>query len=188
MQKKVIDSVNDYLKEKREAYLMLTAYARKVAAEKGSEATSTKLVTKGRICGRSGVREVIDGDGFHYVTDTGAVWNGNNVGPNAPTCFIATLNSCIMHTAAVIAAEQEIDMDYCTCEMTADYYPVGGYRGFEDLPKGPQNIQFVLTVDSTESEERLAQFLKDIESRCPIGSLLKVPPKGTLINKHGKEA
>ena len=132
------------------------------------------------------MREVIDGDGFRYITDTGAVWNGNNVGPNAPTCFIAALNSCIMHTAAVIAAEQEIDMDYCTCDMEADYYPVGGYLGFENVPKGPQNIRFVLTIDSTESEERLDKFLKDIEERCPVGSLLKVGPKGKLVNIHEK--
>ncbi len=186
MNKNVIDSVNEYLKEKRQAYLKITGFAKKVIAEQGAEKAATKLTTKGRICGRSGVREVIDGDGFRYITDTGAVWNGNNVGPNAPTCFIATLNSCLMHTAAVIAAEQEIDMDYCTCDMEADYYPVGGYLGFEDLPKGPQNIQFVLTVDSCESEERLEKFLSDIERRCPIASLLKEPPKGTLVNKHEK--
>lgn len=78
-------------------------------------------------------------------------------------------------------------MDRCECEMTADYYPVGGYRDFEDVPTGPQNIQFILTVDSMESEERLAQFLADIERRCPVGSLLKVGPKGTLVNIHKEE-
>lgn len=182
MEQNIVNSVNEYLKEKRTAYLMITGMVRKMM-EAGT-GKPTVLSTKGRICGRSGVREVIDGDGFRYVTDTGAAWNGNNVGPNAPTCFIAALNSCIMHTAAVIAAEQEIDMDRCECEMNADYYPVGGYKGFEEIPKGPQNIRFVLTVDSTESEERLDQFLRDIESRCPVGSLLKVGPKGTLVNVH----
>lgn len=186
MGKNPVNSVNEYLKEKRVAYLNITGRIRK-AMDMGV-AKPNKLVTKGRICGRSGVREVIDGDGFHYVTGTGAVWNGNNVGPNAPTSFIAALNSCIMHTAAVIAAEQEVDMDYCTCEMTADYWPTGGYQGFDGVPLGPQNIHFVMTVDSTESEERLAQFLADIERRCPVGSLLKVGPKGELINIHKDEA
>jgi len=178
----IVDSCNEYLKEKRAAYLAVTDLGRQMKA--ANQPMYAPFVTKGRICGRSGVREVTDQEGWKWVTDVGDIWNGHNLGPSAPSSFLASLNSCIMHTAAVIAAEQELDMDKCECEMTAEYYPLGGYRDFEDVPKGPQNIRFVLTIDSKETPERLDQFLHDIERRCPVGSLLKVGPKGTLVNTH----
>lgn len=184
--KKIVDSCNEYLKEKRAAYVAITNVGRQMKA--AGKPMATEFVTKGRICGRSGVREVVDQEGWKWVTDVGPIWNGHNIGPSAPSSFMAALNSCILHTAAVICAEQELDMDRCECEMRAEYYPLGGYKDFEDVPKGPQNIRFVLTVDSTETPDRLEQFLADVERRCPVGSLLKVGPKGELVNTHGKEA
>lgn len=183
---KTVNSCNLYLQEKHKAYMALTGMSKAQKAA-GKPDLMAKFVTKGRICGRSGIREVVDQDGWHFITDVGPIWNGHNIGASAPSSFMAALNSCIMHTAAVIAAEQNLDMDRCECVMTADYYPLGGYKDFEDVPRGPQNIEFVLTVDSTESDERLAQFLADCERRCPVGSLLKVGPKGKIINVHGQE-
>lgn len=185
MAKSPVFSCNEYLKEKRQAYLKITAFGRK-KREAGEQLVAT-LTSKGRICGRSGIREVIDGGGHRFLTDVGAIWNGYDLAPSAPSSFICALNSCIMHTAAVIAAEQELDMDSCECELMGDYHVLGGYAGFEDEPTGPQDIRFTLTIDSKESPERLEQFLHDIERRCPVGSLLKVGPRGKLVNIHKDE-
>lgn len=173
-------SVNEYLKVKRPAYLAFIARAKALKAQ-GKE-LMINMTTKGHICGRSGVRFVVDGDGNRYITDTGEVWNGNNLGPNGPVTFLATLNGCYLHTATVIAAEQELDMDRIECDLNCVYYPVSGYQGFEYLPTGPQRIEGVMRVDSGETDERLQQFLKDLLRRCPIGSLLKEVPNVRIEN------
>lgn len=178
-----VQSVNEYLKVKRPAYLNLVKTARLVKEKTGQD-LCTPMTTKGHICGRSGVREVFDGEGNRYITDTGDVWNGNDLGPNGPVSFLATLNGCYLHTATVIAAEQELDMDRIECQLDCVYYPVSGYEGFEYLPTGPQKIHGTMTVDSKETDERLEQFLKDLLRRCPIGSLLKEVPEVKIVNTH----
>lgn len=180
-------SVNEYLKVKRPAYLALTAQARAYKEQTGEDIYTT-MSTKGHICGRSGVREVFDDEHNRYITDTNPdVWNGNDLGPNGPVSFLATLNGCYLHTATVIAAEQELDMDRIECQLDCIYYPTSGYLGFEYLPTGPQNIHGTMTVDSTESDERLEQFRKDLLRRCPIGSLLKDVPDLKIENIHKKD-
>ncbi len=94
-----VQSVNEYLKVKRAAYLNLVNTARPMK-EKSGQDLCTPMTTKGHICGRSGVREVFDGEGNRYFTDTGDAWNGNNLGPNEPVSFLVALNGCHLFTCS----------------------------------------------------------------------------------------
>ena len=172
-------TLNDYLAEKRAALNLI----REVAAS-GTDITQTMTAT-GRVVGRTGVREVRIRD-FQIITDTPPIWAGNDLGPSAPETFIGSLASCVLHTAVIVAVEKGLSMDAMNVEVTAKYHPVGGMPDFEHLPRGPYDLHFKLIVDSTESAERLKQLLADTERRCPVGTLLKNPMKGELINNKQK--
>ncbi len=93
-------TLNDYLEQKRDAWL-----AKKEAARNNPELKATPLKATVRALGRSGVREIRIRD-FQVISDSPPDFAGYNLGPASPELQLGVLGSCLTHITLIQAAER----------------------------------------------------------------------------------
>jgi len=161
-------TLNEFLVEKRVAYRAI----RDALIE--SSGGSAPLGAHGRVAGRSGIREIRIGE-FQVITDTPTYYAGQDLGPSAPDLLLGALASCVLHTALIQAADQEVSLDAVSVDVSAQFHPLGQTPGFEHVPVEPYDISYTLHIDSAESSERLERLHEDIRARCGLINLLQNP-------------
>ncbi len=88
---------------------------------------------------------------------------------------VGVLGSCLTHIFEIKAAEQEVPLDALSVNVTADQDFRSGQPGFEDVPRFPHNLTYVVHIESPASAEEIARLHKAVEDVCPILNLLANP-------------
>lgn len=162
-------SLNEYLVQKRAAWL-----AKRAAARKDPHIKANQLKANVRALGRSGVREIRIRD-FQVISDSPEDFAGYNLGPASPELQLGVLGSCLTHITLIQAAERELRIDSIEVEVTGEQHPLAQQPGFEHVPIFPHNIRYTLDIVSPESPEAIRALHEAVEAVCPIFNLLKNP-------------
>lgn len=160
-------TLNEYLQQKREAWL-----AKREAARRDPKPNVLKANV--RALGRSGVREIRIRD-FQVVSDSPTDFAGYNLGPASPELQLGVLGSCLTHITLIQAAERQLRIDSIDVEVTGEQHPLAQQPGFENIPIFPHNIRYTLNIVSPESAETIRALHEAVEAVCPIYNLLRQP-------------
>ncbi|MBS4025921.1 MAG: OsmC family protein [Clostridia bacterium] len=99
---------------------------------------------------------------------------GTNQGPSPLDIQMAALGACqeIMYIA--FAAVMEIKLDEVKVKVDGEI-DLRGMFGMDGVPAGFQKINYVTTIKSPESQEKLEQLVQAVEANCPVLDTLKRP-------------
>ncbi|QIL81552.1 OsmC family protein [Diaphorobacter sp. HDW4A] len=161
-------SLNDYLSYKRSAVL-----ARDERIAKGSAEAHT-LQAHVTAEGRSGVRRLRIRE-HQVISDSPYDFAGFNLGPSSPELQLGVLGTCVTHIFEIQAAKLQVPLDRLEVKVQGRIDPRAGHPGHEATPIWPHDIAYEVQVETTASDERLAELFEAVERNCPILNLLRNP-------------
>ena len=163
-----MSTLKEYLVQKRRA--VLERRARIAEGSLGPAALKASVTAEGR----SGVRRIRIRD-FQVISDSPPDFAGYDLGPSSPELQLGVLGSCLNHSYLIQAAALEVPIDSIEVEVEAVLDPRALSIGFESTPVYPQNISYVVKIESSASDARIEQLRAAVERSCPILNLLKNP-------------
>lgn len=103
-----------------------------------------------------------------FVVDQPKEAGGNGEGPNPLELLLSALSSCMATVGRIVAMQQRIRINNIVVEVEGDVDKTfimepkdGGRAGFTE-------IRTLLKVDGELTEEQKADFLAEVEKRCPV--------------------
>lgn len=122
--------------------------------------------------------------GFKMVLDEPEDLGGTNKGMNPVEALLCALGSCQSIVAAVFAEQQGINLQEFWVELEGDL-DTDGFMGLSDVRPGFLEVRFKMHIKSDSPEDKVKEFAKFIEKRCPVGDTLangvKLVSSGVVI-------
>jgi len=115
---------------------------------------------------------------FKVIMDEPPSLGGADTGMNPVEGLLAALGSCQVIVANAFAKANGVDLQDFWVELEGDLDPDGFLMGKPGVRNGFQEIRFTMHIKSNSPAEKVEEFQKFIESRCPVGDTLV---KGTNI-------
>ncbi|TZE81137.1 OsmC family protein [Calorimonas adulescens] len=109
--------------------------------------------------------------GFKMILDEPEDLGGTNKGMNPVEALLCALGSCQSIVAAVFAKQQGINLKEFWVELEGDL-DTDGFMGKSNVRPGFQEIRFKMHIKSDSPEDKVKEFAKFIEKRCPVGDTL----------------
>ena len=173
-------SHNDYLSHKRSAVL---ARDERIANGKAEAHTLQAHVTAE---GRSGVRRLRIRE-HQVISDSPYDFAGFNLGPSSPELQLGVLGTCVTHIFEIQAAKLQVPLDSLEVKVQGRIDPRAGHPGHEATPIWPHDIRYDVQVQTSASDEQLAELFEAVERNCPILNLLRNPQpiEGRVVRVGG---
>ncbi len=122
---------------------------------------------------------------FKIVIDEPLNLGGTDEGPNPVEYLLASYAGCLNVLGHIVAKEQGIDLLSLEIELEGDLDPDKIFGKPTDARPGYQEIRLKLKPECTASEEALDQWVKEVESRCPVNdNLLNSTPISVRVEKN----
>ncbi len=128
--------------------------------------------------GDGGLSVVNETRGFKMIMDEPESLGGTNTGMNPVEGLLVSLGSCLTIVGMAFAESHGINLQDIRVETEGDLDPAGFLQGKEGVRPGYQEVRFTIHIKSDSSEEKLREFQKFMESRCPVSDTLG---KGTKV-------
>jgi uncharacterized OsmC-like protein len=122
--------------------------------------------------GNEGLVAIGETRGFKVVMDEPESLGGTNKGFNPVEMLLVALGGCLVIVASVFAKSQEIDLQDIWVETEGDLDPAGFMHGKEGVRPGFQTVRATIHIKSNSPEDKLLEFQKFMESRCPVSDTL----------------
>jgi uncharacterized OsmC-like protein len=171
-------------------YLVERRNERRRRRSGGSDETAPRQVSaRVRAEGCSGLRQIQIRD-FQIFNDLGPDCAGFDLGPTAFELQLGVLGSCLTQSFLLHAAARGIAVAHVEVEVTGRIDPLAGTPGQDQRATMPQDIRYVLHVDSPASCDEIARLRAEVERACPILNLLVQPQpiRGTIVHELGPAA
>lgn len=111
------------------------------------------------------------GEHTPFIVDEPERLGGTNKGPNPLEYLLGALSSCTTIMIAYVA--QDLNFDYEGVHfVTEGTLDPRGFQGMEGVRTYFESVQMKIVLDTTESDERIAELRKGVEARCPIHNLM----------------
>ncbi|WP_215142905.1 OsmC family protein [Exiguobacterium qingdaonense] len=111
------------------------------------------------------------GEHTPFVVDEPERLGGTNMGPNPLEYLLGALSSCTTIMIAYVA--QDLSFEYEGVEFgTEGTLDPRGFQGMEGVRTYFESVHMKIILDTTESDERIAELRKGVEARCPIHNLM----------------
>lgn len=120
-----------------------------------------------------GLQVESDARGFKFIMDEPEELGGTNTGMNPVEAILCALGSCQTIVAYAFAGANGIELEGFSVELEGDLDPDGFMGIDENVRNGFQEIRYSMHFKSNASQEKLEEYAKFIESRCPVGDCLK---------------
>lgn len=121
----------------------------------------------------NGVRQLTVNDKYLILHDNPAYLGGTNVGMTSIEGVLGILGTCITHISLGQAAERALDVDSISLTVQAEWDPRAGRKGFENLSIAPQNVRYILHVQTPENDQTVKEWIEAVEKICPMYNLFK---------------
>ncbi|MBM7650241.1 putative OsmC-like protein [Bacillus ectoiniformans] len=119
------------------------------------------------------------------VIDEGKQMGGQDLGMNPLQAVLSSLAACENVTARVTAKEMDFDLQDFSVEVQGTFDP-RGFMGVPDVCPYFESVTVEVTVTTNESEDRLQELKENVESRCPVYTMMKAA--GVQMNDTWKKA
>jgi len=122
--------------------------------------------------GQGGLLVENESRGFKIVMDEPEHFGGSDKGMSPVEGLLVSLGSCLVIVGSAFAKAQEIDLQDLWVETEGDLDPDGFMLGKEGVRPGFEAVRFTIHIKSSSPEEKLGEFKKFMESRCPVSDTL----------------
>ncbi|WP_423190223.1 OsmC family protein [Alkalibacterium sp. f15] len=119
-----------------------------------------------------GMQTIADSKGHQIIIDEPKQMGGKDEGANPLGSFLASLAGCENAIANMAAAEMDFDLQGIEFDIRAEMNPEG-MMGNKDVRPYFQSVKINARVKTSESEERLNELQRTVDSRCPIFTSLE---------------
>ncbi|MEM7468052.1 MAG: OsmC family protein [Pseudomonadota bacterium] len=118
------------------------------------------------------------------VIDEPTSLGGTDSGPNPIEMVLAALGSCQEITYRAFATAMGVPLTKIAARVEGDI-DFRGFFGVDDSVRaGYQRVRIVLDIESTASEEQLAQLKQAVDAHCPVLDMLENNvPVETALNR-----
>ena len=103
-----------------------------------------------------------------FIIDQPKAGGGDDEGPNPLEVFLATLPACICAIGRIIANQKRINLRGIDVAVEADIDKDFLLGKTQEGRSGFTEIRSFVNIDADMTKEEKDEFLKEIESRCPI--------------------
>ena len=103
-----------------------------------------------------------------FIIDQPKAGGGDDEGPNPLEVFLATLPACICAIGRIIANQKRINLRGIDVALEADIDKDFLLGKTQEGRSGFTEIRSFVNIDADMTKEEKDEFLKEIESRCPI--------------------
>lgn len=122
----------------------------------------------------SGVRRIRIRD-FQIISDSPRDFAGFDLGPGSPELQLGVIGSCLTHVLLIKAAEHGLALHSLEVDVQAQFQPLAGEAGFEQVPRQPHDISYEVRVDTDAPDEALHAWHAEAERACPILNIVTRP-------------
>jgi len=122
--------------------------------------------------GKEGLIAESESRGFKIIMDEPESLGGTNKGMNPVEGLLVSLGSCLVIVGSAFAKAQGIDLQDLWVETEGDLDPDGFMLGKEGVRPGFEAVRFTIHIKSSSPEDKLREFQKFMESRCPVSDTL----------------
>jgi len=109
---------------------------------------------------------------FTLTMDEPENLGGTNKGPNPVEVLLSSLGGCLSIVGHVVADEMDLNLTNFKLKIEGDLDP-RGFMGTADVPPGFQDIRVNVELIEGVPEDKIDEFIKRIQVRCPIEDTLK---------------
>ena len=117
----------------------------------------------------TGMRVESEARGFKVIADEPKNLGGTDTGMNPVETLLCALGACQCMTARFFAMSLKIDLEEYRVEVEGDLDIMGFFNGNSGIRPGFQGIRVTVHIKSKASQEKIAELLTMVESRCPVG-------------------
>ncbi|MCZ6586448.1 MAG: OsmC family protein [Alphaproteobacteria bacterium] len=121
---------------------------------------------------------------FTITVDEPESLGGTDKGPNPVELILGALASCQEITYRAFAEALEIPLDNVSVRIEGDLDLRGFFAVNDNVRAGFQDIRGVVELDSSASEEELAELRKIVDAHCPVLDILRKPVPVSLEVNH----
>lgn len=114
-----------------------------------------------------GMKSVVRAGKHEIIVDEAEQMGGNNEGANPLQYMLTALAGCGNVVAHMIAKEMEFDLQGLTFKAKGEFDP-RGFMGDPNVRTYFETVTVDVKVKTSESEERIKELQKQVESRCPV--------------------
>ena len=122
--------------------------------------------------GKGGLVVENESRGFKIVMDEPENLGGTDKGMNPVEGLLVSLGSYLVIVGSAFAKGQGIDLQDLWVEIEGDLDSDGFLLGKEGVRPGFEAVRFTIHIKSSSPEEKLGEFMKFMESRCPVSDTL----------------
>ena len=122
--------------------------------------------------------------GFKFIADEPRGLGGTNKGMNPVETLLCALGACQCMTARFFAMLLKIDLEECHVDVEGDIDARGFLNTDSGIRPGLQEIRLTVHIKANAPEEKIAELLAMVKSRCPVGeTVLNGVP---VVVRHSK--
>jgi len=126
---------------------------------------------------------------FEIAIDEPTSIGGTNTGMTPAELVLSALGACQTIVAMAFARRWGIAIEEYRVELEGDI-DTDGYKGLSDVRSGYLEIRYRVHVKSEAPPERIREYVKFVESICPVGDTIANPVRvamdGIHIDKYKK--
>ncbi|AEI43034.1 OsmC family protein [Paenibacillus mucilaginosus] len=116
---------------------------------------------------------------FEILIDEPASLGGTDTGMNPVEALLASLGACQSIVARVYAPKFGIQLEHFSVEVEGEIDLDGFFNRSEARP-GYSEIRYTFRIGTPSSEDQVSEFIRFLESKCPVGDTLANPVRLVL--------
>lgn len=106
------------------------------------------------------------------IIDEPPAVGGNDEGPDPLSYLLASLAGCENIVANMVAQEINFDLQSMKFDVKGQFDP-SGMRGEKGAQVFFEKVWFNVIVETSESDERIAELKEKTDARCPVLTMMK---------------
>lgn len=113
-------------------------------------------------------KTVVKARGFEIIVDEPKALGGDDAGANPVEYILAALSGCLNVVGHMVAKELNFELRGIEISMSGDINIDRLFGISMEERAGYKNIEVIMKPDCDASPEILAEWLKQVEDRCPV--------------------
>ncbi|WP_426445504.1 OsmC family protein [Paenibacillus sp. S-38] len=116
---------------------------------------------------------------FEILIDEPAGLGGTDTGMNPVEALLASLGACQSIVARVYAPKFGVELEHFSVDVEGDI-DLDGFFDRSDVRPGYSDIRYTFRIGTSSPEEKVEEFIRFLESKCPVGDTLANPVRLSL--------
>ncbi|OAB38762.1 peroxiredoxin [Paenibacillus macquariensis subsp. defensor] len=123
---------------------------------------------------QDGVKVKTTARNFELIIDEPESLGGTNTGMNPVEALLASLGACQSIVARVYAPKFGVKLDDFRVDVEGEL-DLDGFFNKSDVRPGYSDIRYTFTIKTDSPEEKVEEFVRFLESKCPVGDTIANP-------------